>query len=716
MLEIALGSLKLFFGKRGILMIKLSLMKAQEKEFIRLTEEFLAEMEHEFSREEIFSRIDLLREVVNFHKGKYYAEDNPLISDAKYDKLFRLLGAWEEKYPELKTADSPTSEVASTIQSELKKVRHEKPMLSLDNAMNIDELFEWEKRLRNVLKTEEKLEYTVEVKLDGLAVCLLYENDKLVRGATRGDGEVGEDITLNLLTVKNIPEKINFSDFGIKKAEVRGEVVMNKDDFQELNKAREQDGEQLFSNPRNAAAGSVRQLDTAITANRPLKAYFFHLVIIEGNANIKTEMDSNDALKKLGFHGRPYLKKADTIEQIAEFCKELEGMREDFDFEIDGAVVKLNDLKLREQAGQTSHHPRWAIAFKFKAKQETTRIEQVEWQVGRTGVLTPVAHLKPVEINGVNVARATLHNYDEIERKDIREGDMVIVERAGDVIPYIHSVVQNARTGEEKKIVVPAHCPVCHTKTVQLEGEVAVRCPNVSCPKQIKERLIYFCSKQGLDITHLGDKVCGHLVDRGMVKDFADIFYLQEKDFMQLDLFKEKSSKNAIQAIAEAKKQPLWRLISALGIRYVGKRTARALEKNFANFEDLTRASQEDFENIYDVGIKVAESLVKFFADIENQKVFEKLKKAGVNMESHLRVEKKAAIFGKTFVFTGTLEKFSRDEAKEMVEKFGGQAAGSVSKNTDFVVAGPNAGSKKAKAESLGIKIISEEEFLEMLK
>ncbi len=692
-------------------------MNKQEKELIQITEQFVLEADQEFSYGEVALKIDLLRAVVDFHKKRYYEKDAPIISDAKYDKLFRLLDKWEKDHPDLRIEQSPTQKVSKTIQSEFKKVKHLRPMLSLENAMDREELFEWEKRIRNILKTEGDFEYTVEAKLDGLAVSLLYEDDKLVRGATRGDGEVGEDITLNLSTIKAIPQKINLLKHGIKKAEIRGEVVMLKKEFQKLNQEREENGEQPFSNPRNAASGSMRQLDTSITASRKLSAMFFHLVSIEKNKEeLHTELDIGKILKEMGFNERPYLKKAKSISEAGDLCEKLAQARDNFPFEIDGAVVKLNSIELRNQVGETSHHPRWAIAFKFKAKQETTRIKEVEWQVGRTGALTPVAHLEPVDIDGVRVARATLHNFDEVQRKGVKEGDMVIVERAGDVIPHIVAPIVEARLGNEREIKLPEKCPACGTKPVFIDGEVAIRCPNLSCPKQIEERLIHFCSKQGMDIQNLGEKVCVQLINKELVRDFADIFYLTKDDFMTLDLFKDKSSENAVEAIEEAKKRPLWRLIAGLGVRYVGKRTARALEKHFNSLEELSKASQEDFENIYDIGEKVAESLVKFFADENNQKTLERLRRAGVNMKNFIeKKENKEGISGKVFVFTGTLEHFKREEVKELVEKYGGKSTGSVSKNTDYLVAGSGAGSKKDKAEELGVRVISEEEFKKMI-
>ncbi|MCT4592108.1 MAG: NAD-dependent DNA ligase LigA [Candidatus Gracilibacteria bacterium] len=681
------------------------------KEYLKLTEEFLAHGE-DFSFMEIALKIDTLKAVIDFHSHKYYLESSPVVSDAKFDSLFRLLKKWEEEYPDLKTNDSPTQKIYSAVQTELKKVSHSSAMLSLENAMNTDELIEWEKRIRNILKHDRLIEYTVEAKLDGLSVSAIYKNNFFVQGATRGDGQVGEDITLNMKTLSSLMHNVDFVKYGIKKAELRGEVVMFKKDFEDLNKKRADQNEKLFSNPRNAASGSLRQLDVSITKERKLSVLFFNM--LSDDIDLISEENVNKIITESGFVSRPYFKKASSIEEVIGYCTELEKMRDDFDFEIDGAVVKVNNHDIRRSLGSTSHHPRWAIAYKFKAKEETTRLLDVIWQVGRTGAVTPVAVLEPVLIDGVKVQRATLHNTDELERKGIKIGDIVTIIRSGDVIPKVVAPMTEVRTGQEKKIIVPQNCPICETKLVKIADEVALKCTNSACPRQIEERLIYFCGRKGLDIESLGDKVCKKLIEAELVHDLADIFYLKKQDFYNLELFKDKSSENAISAINEARQKELWRLISGLGIAYVGVQTAKSLEKNFTSLDEIADANEEDFALIYDIGEKVARSLCDFFSKEENQKLIEKLKNAEVNTISK-SVSVNDKLNGQSFLFTGTLQKMTREQAKELVEENGGKPTSSISKKTDYLVLGENAGSKVKKAKDLGVKVISEEEFLQMI-
>jgi DNA ligase (NAD+) len=688
-------------------------------DYLKLTSQLLKLTSKNLNKSEVEAKIKELRAVIDFHNEYYYSKDEPLISDQKYDQLMNLLKAWEQKYPELQNQDSPTSRIFGAVQEKFSKAKHLTPMISLDNTTNAQELRDWQQRIYNRLKTENlKISYTVELKLDGLGVSLVYENDQLIRGITRGNGEVGEDITLNLQTIDSVPQKAAFSKYNLTLAEIRGEAVMTKKNFQKLNEKRSGKDEPLFANPRNAAAGSLRQLDTKITAQRPLEVYFFHLSYFEGEGHkLQTETKVAQMLEELGFKSRPLFKKAENIEEVIAICSQLEQERENYEVEIDGLVIKVNDLALREKLGSTEHHPRWAIAYKFPAKEETTKLLAVEWQVGRTGVLTPVAQLEPVDIGGVTVQRATLHNEEEVERKGILIGDQVTVQRAGDVIPQVVAPIAKARNGNEQPIKPPQYCPICHSKVVKIDDEVALRCENSSCPRQIEERLIHFCSKSGLDIEHLGEKACIQLVRKQLVQDFADLFTLTKEDFLQLDLFKEKSAHNATAAIQEAKNRPLWRLISALGIKYVGKKTAKILEQNYQDLWEIGQESTEGFIELYDVGEKVAQSLSEYFHNDENQKMLQKLAQAKVNIHSQLtQSQPKGELSGKTFVFTGSLEELTRDQAKEITESLGAKATSSISSKTDYLVIGKNPGSKKQRAEKLGITILTEQEFIKLTK
>ncbi len=669
------------------------------------------------SEQKICSKINDLRSVLRFHNKKYYMEDAPVVSDQEYDQLFRILQTWEKKYPKLKTASSPTSRIDLNVQSELKKTAHLTPMLSLDNATSAEDMQDWEDRILKFLDAKVRPTYTVELKFDGLGISAVYINDQIARVVTRGNGEVGEDVSENAKTILSIPRKAEFGSVQGETVELRGEVVMKKSDFEDVNTQRAKNEELLFANPRNAAAGSMRQLDPNITAQRRLTAFFYQISFWEpSSSEPKTYTQTNETLSSLGFLTSPFFAHCKNIAQVVSALKEIEEKKEAFDFEIDGAVIKVNERELRNKIGETGHHPRWAIAYKFAAKQEHTHILNVKWQVGRTGVLTPVANLEPVNIGGVTVARATLHNADEIQNKDFRVGDHVIIERAGDVIPKVVISLTDQRTGKEKKITIPQECPICKSKAVHTEGEVAIRCENLSCAAQIKGRIIHFASKNALDIENLGRETIKLFVDQGFLNKFSDLFYLKPEKILQLEGFQETSVQKLFDALENAKQKPLWRFITALGIPLVGNRTAKDLAENYPVFWDLVHATKEELEGIDGVGPEVSDSIVNFLNTTENIQMFEQLEKIGFKLSEKQETKKTSGAFvGKTFLFTGTLNTMARRDAQELVENLGGKAISSISKNTDYLICGKNAGSKKQKAEELGVRILSEEKFLEAM-
>lgn len=661
-------------------------------------------------------RIEELRKQINYHNYLYYVLDSPEISDAEYDKLFRELKELEEKFPELITPDSPTQRVGGEPLPEFKQLKHRLPMLSLDNVFNAEEARDFDERVKKVLKTKDEIEYVCEPKLDGLAVELIYENGIFIAGATRGDGVTGEDVTLNLRTIKAVPLRL-FPREGIKVPsllEVRGEVIIKKKDFESLNREREKAGEPLFANPRNAAAGSLRQLDPRITASRPLDIYFYSPGVIEG-IKIETQWEFLNYIAKLGLKTNKLNQICTGIDDVIEYYKKMIDKRDELPYECDGIVVKVNDYSQQRKLGELSHSPRWAVAFKFPPQQAETRIINIEAQVGRTGTLTPVAILEPVRVSGVTVSRATLHNMDEIERKGVMIGDYVIVQRAGDVIPEVVRPIVSKRTGKEKKFMMPEKCPSCGSKIVREEGEVAYRCINASCPAQLKERIRHFCIREAMDIEGLGEKFIDQMVDKGLVKDMADLYYLKPEDFFHLERMGSKLAENLYNAIQDSKKTTLDRFLFALGIRHVGEHLARVLAREFNTLERVMNATKEELLSIKEIGEEIATSIVDFFRNKENIKLIEKLLKAGVEIA---RVEKPSAtspVSGKTVVFTGELKSMTRGEAQRLVEELGGKASSSVSRKTDFVVAGPGAGSKLEQARKLGVKIIDEDEFLKLV-
>ncbi len=662
--------------------------------------------------EAVRRRIEELRELIRKYDYYYYVLDRPLVSDAEYDALFRELQELEETYPQFVTPDSPTQRVGAPPAEEFRQVRHAVPMLSLQNCFTEEEFLEWDRRIKRMLGTEE-VAYICEPKLDGLGVELVYEDGVFAVGATRGDGYVGEDVTNNLKTIRQIPLRLLSDEVPPPRLlEVRGEVYMEKEDFERLNEERARKGEPLFANPRNAAAGSLRQLDPSVTASRPLRVFFYALGRIEGH-EIRTQEELLTTLPKWGLPVNPLWRKCESAEEAIEFYHELLEVRDHLPYEADGMVVKVDDFAQRELLGEIARAPRWAIAFKFPAEQKTTRVLDIVVQVGRTGVLTPVALLEPVEVGGATVSRATLHNEDEVKRKDIRIGDWVIVQRAGGVIPEVVASIPERRTGKEREFNMPDRCPVCGGPVVRPEGEVAHRCTNISCPARIKESIRHFASRRAADIQGLGEKIVNKLVDSGLVRRISDIYKLTKMDLLRLEGFADKSAENLLREIDRSKGISLARFIFALGIPHVGERLAEILAENFDSIDDLARATEEELMRIEGIGPEVARSIADFFRNPENRKLIEELKTAGLNPRRERRV---GPLSGKTFVFTGTLTSMTREEAKRAVEELGGRVASSVSRRVDYVVVGESPGSKYEKARALGIPTLTEEDFLELLR
>jgi DNA ligase (NAD+) len=661
-------------------------------------------------------QIEELRKTINYHNYRYYVLDDPEISDAEYDVLMRKLEALERQHPEFISPDSPTQRVGAEPLKSFSSVTHTVPMLSLANAMNEEEVRAFDDRVKRTLKTVSPVEYVVEPKLDGLAVEIIYENGIFIRGSTRGDGFTGEDISQNLKTIKSLPlALLSTTDRPLpSRLEVRGEVIMTIKDFERLNKKRAEEGEQLFANPRNAAAGSVRQLDSRITAQRRLDLYCYGVGLIEG-VDIKTQWDMLHAFKSWGLKVNSFVKKCATIDSVLCACKELEAQRNSLPYEIDGAVIKVNSFALQAQLGAISKSPRWAVAFKFTPHQATTVIEDIQVQVGRTGALTPVAILRPVHVGGVMVRHATLHNQDEIERKDIRIGDTVVIQRAGDVIPQVVKVVTEKRTGNEKKFIMPLSCPICGAAIIKLKNEAIYRCSGRQCVAQLKERIKHFASKRAMDIDGLGEKLVEQIVDKGLVKNVADLYHIPKEQWAELERMADKSAQNIVDAIEKSKQAGLERLIYALGIRHVGEHTAQVLVSHLKTINRIENATKEELIEIPEIGPEVADSIVEFFSQKINRSLIEQLRSAGVSVEPK-RMIKPGKFSGKTFVFTGTLEHFTRNEAEKIVQAEGGNVASSVSSKTDFVVVGKDPGSKYDKAQKLGITILSEAEFNKLLK
>ncbi|CAN5396431.1 NAD-dependent DNA ligase LigA [soil metagenome] len=694
---------------------------AQEKEYLDLSRRMLSTPQPQ-TLEEADKIVKDLRDAIRYHDWRYYVQAKGVISDYEYDHLFKLLKNIEAEYPELLMPDSPTQRVALGLTEEFVAVEHNLPMLSLDNSYNEADIAEFDTRLRKLVGTE-GIEYCVEPKFDGSSIALVYENDLLVRAATRGDGVMGEDITQNAKALKSIPLRAEFSKYGILKAEVRGEVIIRNEVFSEMNEKRREQGLKTFQNSRNTAAGALRLKDSAEVARRGLEAIIYQIGYavdkygknVLGNG-IESHYESIQTLYKLGFNAPvKELGKYTTVAQTVAHCADWEEKRNTYPIEIDGMVIKLDNYKKQQQTGSTSHHPRWAIAFKFKARQAHSILERVEFQVGRTGAVTPVAKITPVPLAGVTIGSISLHNEDFILEKDIMLGDTVLVERAGDVIPYIAGVITTARTGNEQPIIFPRECPCCASTLVKPEGEAIWRCVNLECPVQQEERIIHFVSKGAMDIEGLGKDIVKRFMAEGIINQLEDIYQLDYDRILALEGWKEKSVANLKHGIEDSKGRPLWRLITALGIRHIGNTTAKVLAKQVKSALDYTAWDQEKLTQLEDVGPKVAESVHEFFHTEANLDLLRKLQELGVNIETKQEEVLPAnnKLDGKSFLFTGTLTKFTREEAQALVEQNGGKLISGVSKNLDYLVAGPGAGSKLTKAQSIPtIQVIDEDGFL----
>ena len=660
----------------------------------------------------VLKKIEELREKIRYHNYRYYVLDDPTITDAEYDQLMKELAEWETKYPQYINSSSPTQRVGIEPVSGFTTVKHIAPMLSLANAFSSEELRAFDQRIKKIIP-QQKLEYIVELKIDGLAITLVYENGIFIRGATRGDGTTGEEITSNLRTVKTIPLKLFGKDIH-PRIEVYGEVYMKKSEFKRLNEKRMKNEESLFANPRNAAAGSVRQLDPRITAQRHLDTFIYRATFPEGH-KFNSHMEVLNYLKKTGFKVNPHTKLCQDIEEAMNYCLQWIEKKEELDYEIDGMVIKVNSLRVREELGSTTRSPRWAIANKFPAQQVTTKVRDIIVQVGRTGALTPVAVLDPVRISGSVVQRATLHNEDEIKRKDVRIGDIVLVQKAGEVIPEVVKVIKEKRTGNEKEFVIPAQCPVRGAKVFRPEGEVVSRCNSLTCPAQIKERIRHFASRNAMDIEGLGPAIIDQLVEKDLIKDISNLYFLKRDDLISLERMAEKSADNLLDAIKKSREKSLANLIYGLGIRYVGVHTSEVITRYYPTLDKFKKASLEELIEINEIGPKIAESIILFFKEMENLAIIERLRRSGLNFgqEEEIGRKKKGTqiLAGMQFVLTGTLKDFTRTQAKEIISELGGRVTGSVSKKTDYVIAGEDPGSKYQKAQKLRITIIDEKKF-----
>ncbi|CEK12569.1 DNA ligase, NAD-dependent [Chthonomonas calidirosea] len=694
--------------------------------------------------EAVRRRVQELREQIERANYRYYVLDDPEITDAEYDALLRELKDLEERYPELATPDSPTRRVgAEPAVTTFAPFPHRAPMLSLDNAFSYEELRAWEDRNRRFLGAPPDLrfEYVCELKIDGLSISLIYENGEFIKGGTRGNGYVGEDVTLNLLTIPSLPKKLRPApkkseqksisaahtqptlDFAADSQqaafptfiEIRGEVFLTHQEFQRINEELEERGERTFANCRNAAAGSVRQKDPRVTASRRLDLLVYAVGHYEG-WEFQSQYELLQTYREWGLPTNPNIRLCSTLEEAITFCEEWATRKEELPYDIDGVVIKVNSFALQRELGQVSRSPRWAIAYKYPAIQARTKVLAIEVQVGRTGALTPVAHLEPVPLAGVIVARATLHNEDEIRRKDVRIGDTVIIQRAGEVIPEIVEVVTSERDGDEIVFQMPTHCPVCGTPVERPQGEAIARCPNPLCPARVQQTIEHFVSRNAMNIEGLGEKHIAQLIQKGLIKDPADLYYLTKEQLLPLERMGEKLAEKILANIALSRQRPLANLIYALGIRHVGEHVAAVLADHFGSLERLQKASVEELAQIYEIGPATAESIAAWFADPQNQQMLEKLKRAGVQPLTQSTAPVSDALKGKTFVFTGALAHMTREEAEAAVRRLGGRAASSVSRQTSYVVVGENPGSKLAKAQQLGIPILTEEEFLEMLE
>ncbi len=695
--------------------------KEQTQKLQKITASFLETLKKSESAG-LKTKIEDLRDVLRFHEHRYYILNDPLISDYEYDQLYKALEKIEAENPKLIKADSPTQRVAKGLTTEFKTVQHLVPMLSLENSYNADDLLDWDRKARE-LSGLNIVEYCVEPKFDGASISVIYENDMFTRGATRGDGVEGDEITTNLKQIKSIPLSAKFSDYGIQQIEIRGEVLMNKNSFRKYNEQLSEQNLPPLANPRNAAAGTLRIKDPKEVSKRNLEAFLYHVsyfTALPGRHLHKVLLSHDTSLEMLwdlGFRSPVKEKKAfKGIDGVIKYCHEFEEKRDDLPYEIDGMVIKVNDLAVQDKLGMTTHHPRWAIAFKFKARQSTSKLRTVEFQVGRTGSITPVAKIDPVPIGGVTVTSISLHNEDFISEKDIRIGDTVLVERAGDVIPYIVKSLPEVRTGSEKKIKFPVNCPVCGDKLYKPADEAVWRCPNINCEAQVVERIIHFTSKDCMDIRGLGEANVKKFYQLGFLKDVPGIYELPYEKIKELEGYGEKSISNLQTAITNSKSQPLHRLINSLGIRYVGETTAKTLAQSIGHLPEFKNYSKEELQNLEDVGVKVAESIYQFFSNKDNIHMLEKLEKLGVNLKNDKKPAVQGNLNGLTFLFTGTLTKMKRSEAEEMVEQNGGKLLSGVSSKLNYLIVGEDAGSKLEKAKKIpGIKILNEKEFKQLI-
>src|SRR6266567_5885733 len=653
----------------------------------------------------INNRIEQLREQIREHEHRYYVLDQPLISDFEFDQLMRELQQLEHENPELITRDSPTQRVGGEPAKEIPTHPFSRPMMSLENAYSEDELKDWARRVVQLAKTEE-VDYVAELKIDGLSVSLIYENGLLSKGVTRGDGRTGEVVTGNVRTIRSIPLRLH-EDVSV---EIRGEIFLSLKAFRQLNDEREQAGESRFANPRNAAAGSLRQLDPGVAATRPLAFYGYSIF-----PTLPLQSENLKWITKLGLKVNPHRKLCRSVEEILDFYRHWEEQRDDLDYEIDGVVVKVNSIESQEKLGSTSKSPRWAIAVKFRARQATTKLSNIRVQVGRTGALTPVAVLEPVQLGGTTIRNATLHNEDEIGRLGLQINDRVLLERGGDVIPKVVSVVE--RPPDRVPFEMPSRCPVCGSKVYREEGEAVRRCLSQTCPAKLKESLLHWASRKAMKIDGLGERLVDQLVEKSLVRDVSGLYHLTQAQLEELERMGPKSAENLTREIEASRSLEFWRLLFGIGIRHVGERTAQILARHFGSIERLQQASQEELERVYEVGPKLAESIYQFFRQRENRALIERLRRAGLPMAADIVEEPKAAhvLAGKTIVLTGTLETMTRDEATALIEERGGRVTASVSKKTGFVVAGRDAGSKLEKAQKLGIEILNEQQFRAML-
>ena len=662
------------------------------------------------NKQEAKKRIDELNKLTAYHAKKYYDEDNPEISDFEYDMLMVELRNLEKEFPEFISKDSLTQHVGGTVKEGFAKVEHEVPLQSLQDIFNFEDLYAFDERTKKALP-EENIEYVVETKIDGLSVSLEYVKGEFVRGATRGNGLVGEDITENLKTIKHIPKKLKEA----VTITVRGEVFIGKEEFEKMNQERLENEEPLFANARNAAAGSLRQLDSKITASRPLDIYIFNVQKSE-DIVFKSHFESLKYMKKLGFNVNPVVEKCKNIPEAIEAINKIGENRENLSFGIDGAVIKVDNLKQREILGTNYKTPKWAIAYKYPPEKKATKLKDIVFQVGRTGAITPMAILEPVKVAGSTISKTTLHNEDFVKEKDLKIGDTVVIQKAGDVIPEVVEVLKEKRDGTEKDFVVPTKCPVCGADAVREEGEAIRRCIGIECPAKQYRNIIHFASREAMNIKGLGDSIIEEFLNRGFIKNIADLYELKLEDIASLKKNGKKFAQNLIDSIEESKKNDLYRVINGFGIRHIGVKAAKQLAKKYRSMDNLMEASLESLNAVDDMGEIMAESVFEFFAQPQTKDLVARLKNYGINMEALEEESTDLRFDGKIFVLTGSLDSFSRKEAEEIIEKFGGKTSGSVSKKTSFVLAGEDSGSKLTKARELGIRVITEDEFKDMIK